>query len=75
MNWNELNDNNITTPANITRKLNLFPLKISQSNEPQDELFRFISINLICIVSIMVIMSFCYISHVFYNKAWKPYFL
>ena len=79
MNWNDLNNSSlttsVTTQTNITKRLDRLPFRTSKSDEPQDELFRFISINLICVVSIMIIMSFCYISHVFYNKAWKPFFL
>lgn len=37
------------------------------------ELGRYVSINLICVIVIMFLMSFCYMSHVFYNNAWKPF--
>jgi hypothetical protein len=38
-----------------------------------EELTRYLIINLICIVSLMIMMSFCYMSHVFYNNIWKPW--
>jgi len=36
------------------------------------EFYRFLSINLTCILSIILVMTGCYLSHVFY-KIWKPF--
>ncbi len=36
------------------------------------ELARFLGINMICVVSIMMMMTFCYLSHIVYNNLWKP---
>lgn len=49
------------------------PLKPSEPElTSTEELVRFLSINLICIVSIMMMMTFCYLSHIVYNNVWKP---
>ena len=37
------------------------------------EFGRYLAINVICLGAIMFIMSFCYMSHVFYNNVWKPF--
>lgn len=54
-------------------------ITFKESQKPQEpeltsgeELLRFLSINLICIVSIMMMMTFCYLSHIFYTNLWKP---
>lgn len=54
-------------------------ITFKESNKPvepeltsAEELARFLSINLICVVSIMMMMTLCYLSHIVYNNLWKP---
>jgi hypothetical protein len=50
--------------------------KSSNTFEPDlalpEELLRFLSVNLIGIVLIMMVMTLCYLSHICYNNLWKP---
>lgn len=63
------------TNSKFTKKF-LIPFGSVPKAKPElstsEELFRFVYINLICVVSITLIISFCYLSHVLYVKFWKP---
>ena len=57
-------------------KHNLLTLSNNQNFEETSslkEFGRYLGINLIGIALIMFIMTFCYLTHVFYNNAWKPF--
>ena len=54
----------------------IIPHNINKQSRPEltasEELIRFASINLICVIIIFLLMSLCYLTHVFYTGAWKP---
>ena len=52
--------------------LNINRTKYGPAPTPLQDLGRYVAINLICVVSIMLLMTCCYFSHVCYNYGWKP---
>jgi hypothetical protein len=65
------NNNNVYDDKTATTST---PVAVN-SNEasPLQEFGRYLGINVIGIVAIVLVMTFCYLSHVFYNNAWKPF--
>lgn len=59
---NQLIINNATTSSTTNNELT-----------GVQEFARYLVINLICLITIVVLMSFCYVVHVLYNSAWKPF--
>lgn len=65
------------TSSEIPIKQAAIMSKNSKSDQSEtslsEELIRFVCINLICILTIILIMTSCYIAHVLYGNVWKPF--
>ena len=61
-----------TLKAQIQTKTSEISALVAQRDSLSDDVSRFIYIILIAVVSIMIIMSFCYFTSASYNQIWKP---